>query len=78
MEFIAGSTSATAPASQILAPVIMLTTIIAINICPAKKINANKMLSSNLFLRVTKIPFANSVILRILKKINYVCDCPSR
>ena len=44
MEFTAGSTSATAPASQILAPVIMLTTIIAINICPAKKINANKKL----------------------------------
>ena len=59
MEFTAGSTSATAPASQILAPVIMLTTIIAINICPAKKINANSLVWQVLNCNTIAINFYN-------------------
>jgi hypothetical protein len=61
---MAGSTIATAPASHKLAPVITLTTVIAINMCPMKNITANVILDvPATFLNVFHMPFVNSVII---------------
>ena len=58
---MAGSIKATAPDSQKLAPVTMLTTIIAIQICPIVYITASPKEVFIKLLKVLEMPCVNSV-----------------